>query len=69
MFGPEKNAVLSSGVGTDGAHPCPVIVGTRWSWTALPPLLLQWWEGADQVWGAVQVIVDMTGMGHKALGA
>lgn len=33
MFGPEKNAVLSLGVGSDETHPCPVVVRTCWSWT------------------------------------
>lgn len=64
MFGPEKNATLSSGVGSDDDHPCPVIVRACWSWTNSPPaqgVFLQWWEGADQVWGAVQVVAAMTG--------
>lgn len=33
MFGPEKNAVLSSGVASGEAHPRPVIVRACWSWT------------------------------------
>ena len=33
VLGPGKNAVLSSGVGSDDDHPCPVVVGACWSWS------------------------------------
>lgn len=36
VFGPEKNAALSSGVGSDDDHPRPVIVKACWSWTTSP---------------------------------
>lgn len=67
------------GVGSDD-HPCPVIVRACWSWSSLPLaqdgviFFLQQWEGVDQVWGAVQVVVAMTGewavkpWGHRFMG-
>lgn len=36
VFGPEKNAALSLGVGSDDDHPCPVIVRACWSRTTSP---------------------------------
>lgn len=55
--------VLSSGVGTDAPPPVPPpsLSGHAGRGPPRPPWLLQQREGADQVWGAVQVLVDMTG--------
>ena len=36
VFGPEKNAALSLGVGSDDDHLCPVIVRACWSRTTSP---------------------------------
>lgn len=55
--------VLSLGVGTDAPLPIPLLSlsGHAGHGPPRPPSLLQQQEGADQVWGAVQVVVDMTG--------
>lgn len=57
--------VLSSGVGSDALlrppQPSPSLSGLAGPGLPRPPLLLQQQEGADQVWAAVQVVVDMTG--------
>lgn len=80
MLKPEKNAASSPGVRSDDHHPRPFVVGACWCLTSL--LLakgilstpLQQWEGADQVWDEVQVVVAITWewavkpRGHRFMG-
>lgn len=70
MFGPEKNAVLSLGVGSDETHPCPVVVRACWSWTTF--LLFFFFTAVRRCRPGVRCCSGRCGydrgMGRKALG-